>query len=335
MDTTYFTAADPWSISARGGIGSALAACLRAAVAAPSIYNSQPWRLRVQQDTIELYADRERQLPVVDPNGRELAISVGAALLNLRVAILRHHRLPLIRLLPDPDRPDLAARVVLGPPAEPDLTVRALAEAIPRRHTNRRPFTRVAIPPEVLAELTAAALVEGGRLAVLDEEARRHVLGVVRSAEIRLRGDPSYRDELTTWTSGEPARSNGISRTGFGPWDALETLPLRDFGLTRPTEPRRSARFEPDPTLVVLSTAGDTPQQWLRAGQSLERLLLTATVRGLATTPMTQPLEIPELRELLTPAGGTGSPQVILRIGYGPASPSSTRRPLHEVLASE
>src|SRR5439155_14372007 len=74
MDTTYFTAADPWSISARGGIGSALAACLRAAVAAPSIYNSQPWRLRVQQDTIELYADRERQLPVVDPNGRELAI---------------------------------------------------------------------------------------------------------------------------------------------------------------------------------------------------------------------------------------------------------------------
>src|SRR6266536_5394033 len=335
MDTRYFTAADPWSISAGGGIGSALTACLQAAVAAPSIYNTQPWRLRVLRGAIELYADRERQLPVVDPHGRELAISVGAALLNLRVAILRHHRLPLTRLLPDPGQPDLAARVVLGPPAEPDLTIRALAEAIPHRHTNRRPFTRVTIPPEVLAELTAAALVEGGRLTVLDEPTRRDVLGVVRSAELRLRGDPTYRDELNTWTSGEPARDDGVSRTEFGPWDALETLPLRDFGLTRPTEPRRSAQFEPDPTLVVLSTVGDSSDLWLRAGQSLERLLLTATVRGLATTPMTQPLEIPELRELLTPAGGGRSPQVILRIGYGPASPTSTRRPLHEVLVSE
>jgi hypothetical protein len=225
--------------------------------------------------------------------------------------------------------------VVLGPPTRPDATVRALAQAVPRRHTNRRPFTDVTVPPEVVAELTAAALVEGGRLTVLDEGARREVLGLVRSAEARLRADPRYQAELTRWTTGETERADGISRTEFGPWDALETLPLRDFGLTRRTEPRRSARFEPDPTLVVLSTGGDSPEQWLRAGQALERVLLTATVRGLATTPMTQPLEIPALRELLTPAGGTDSPQVILRVGYGPASPTSARRPLHEVLISE
>jgi hypothetical protein len=127
-------------------------------------------------------------------------------------------------------------------------------------------------------------------------------------------------------------RPDGVARTEFGPWDALETLPLRDFGLTRPNEPRRTAQFEPDPTLVVLSTAVDTPEQWLRAGQSLERTLLTATVRGVASTPMTQPLEIPELRELLTPPGGITFPQAILRLGYGPAGPSSSRRPLEEVL---
>jgi nitroreductase len=334
MDIHKVTA-DPWSVDTDGTLGTALDGCLRAAVAAPSIYNSQPWRFHVGRGFIDLHADDSRRLDVVDPGGRELAISLGAALLNLRVAILHHHRLPLTVLLPDPDRPDLAARVTVGPAALPDATVSALAEAIPRRHTNRRPFTGVGIPPEVLDELAAAARVEGGALTVLDEASRREVLTVVRTAEVRLRQDPRYRAELTAWTSAEPQRPDGIPRTDFGPWDALETLPLRDFGLTRPTEPRRTARFEPDPTLVVLCTPTDTPEQWLRAGQALERMLLTATVRGLATTPMTQPLEIPELRALLTPPGGVSSPQVLLRIGYGPASPVSSRRPLDEVLIRE
>jgi nitroreductase len=331
MDVQPVTA-DPWSVDTGGTLGTALTECLTAAISAPSIYNSQPWRFRLGHGFIDLYADDSRRLPVVDPAGRELAISVGAALLNLRVAILCHHRIPLVRLLPDPHQPRLAARITLGPPTRPDATVLALAAAIPRRRTNRRPFTSVPIPPEVLEELTTAASIEGGQLAVLDETARREVLAVVRSADIRLRNDPRYRDELTAWTSSDPGHDDGVARTEFGPWDAVETLPLRDFGLTRPTEPRRSAQFEPDPTLVILSTAKDGPEQWLRAGQSLERVLLTATVRGLASTPMTQPLEIPELRELVSPDTGTSVAQVILRLGYGPACPASSRRPLREVL---
>src|SRR5262249_13674411 len=151
-------------------------------ISAPSIYNTQPWRFGLGHGFIDLYADHGRRLSTVDSSGRELTISVGAALLNLRVAILRHHRLPLVRLLPEPQRPDLAARVTLGPAARPDATVQALAAAIPRRHTNRRPFTSVTIPTEVLAELAAAARIEGGHLAVLEEAARREVLGLVRSA---------------------------------------------------------------------------------------------------------------------------------------------------------
>lgn len=331
MDSKNLTA-DPWAIDSDGTIGTALTACLRAAIAAPSVFNTQPWRFHVGHRYVDLFADRTRQLTYVDRSGRELAISLGAALFNLRLAILRHHRLPLTRLLPDPGQPDLVARVTMGPPTEPDATVIALADAIPRRHTNRRPFAGVPIPPEVIEELVAAAHIEGGTLTVLDEAARREVLGVVRSAEVRLRSDPIYRDELNRWTSSETDRPDGVSRTEFGPWDAMETLPLRDFGFTRPTEPRRTAYFEPDPTLIVLSTNADTPEQWLRAGQSLERTLLTATVRGLATTPMTQPLEIAELRALLSPADGIRVPQVILRIGYGPASPSAARRPLGDVL---
>ena len=83
---------------------------------------------------------------------------------------------------------------------------------------------------------------------------------------------------------------------------------------------------------MVLSTAGDTPQQWLRAGQALERVLLTATVQGLATTPLSQPLELPRLRLLMTDRDVSAYPQVVLRIGYGPAGVPSPRRPLDDVV---
>src|SRR5215831_583051 len=129
-----------WSVGADGTLGAALDACLRAAVAAPSIHNSQPWRFVVRPGGVDLYADRSRKLGVVDPRGRELAISLGAALLNLRVAILRHGRMPVTRLLPDTGEPDLVAAVRLGPPVDPDPTVRVLADAIPHRRTSRRPF---------------------------------------------------------------------------------------------------------------------------------------------------------------------------------------------------
>ena len=307
-----------------------VAECLLSAAAAPSIHNTQPWRFALPPGGVEVYADGSRRLSVVDPRGRELTISLGAAVLNLRVAILRHGRVPITRLLPDPSRPDLVAEVRLGTPVEPDSTVRALARAIPLRHTNRRPFTRVTIPPEVLGELVAAAEVEGASLAVADDLARDQLLSLVRSADRTLRTEPGYRAELTDWTTTDPLRTDGVPRYAFGPWDALETLPLRDFGLTRPAEPRRSAHFEAKPTIVVLSTPGDGPDQWLRAGQALERVLLTATLRGVASTPMSQPLEVPRLRQLLRT--GASYPQVVLRIGYGPGAVGTPRRPLAEVL---
>jgi nitroreductase len=323
--------ADPWSVAAFDLPSSPLRACLEAAIAAPSIHNTQPWLFALRPGGVDVYADDSRRLSVVDPHGRELAISVGAAVLNLRVAILHHGRVPITRLRPDPSRPRLVAEVRLGAPAEPDSTVRSLARAIPLRRTNRRPFTRVTIPPEVLAELVAAAEVEGASLAVADNHARDHLLSLVRSADRALRAEPGYRAELTEWTTTDPLRTDGVPRSAFGPWDALETLPLRNFGLTRPAEPRRAAHFEAKPTIVVLSTRGDGPDEWLRAGQALERVLLTATLRGLAATPMSQPLEVPRLRELLTHPRG-GAPQVLLRLGYGPTTAATPRRPVGDLL---
>jgi nitroreductase len=310
----------------------ALLSCVRAAVAAPSLHNSQPWRFRIRDGGIDVYADWSRQLEVIDPSGRELLISVGAAVFNLRVAMLRQGWTPVGRVWPEPDEPDLVARIRAGPAAVRDPAVDALAAAIPRRHTNRRPFDRVVVPAAILDELTEAAAREGAALSVADGVGRTAILSLVRTAEQRLRSQGRYRAELTYWTRPSHTRREGVPPQAFGPWAALEILPLRDYGLTQPQLQRHDEPFEPYPTILVLSTNGDSTHQWVRAGQALQRVLLVATVHDLAATPMSQPLEIPELRDLVTDTRSGRWAQLILRVGYGPPTAVTPRRPLSEVL---
>jgi hypothetical protein len=306
--------------------------CVRAAIAAPSLHNSQPWRFRIRDGGVDVFADRRRQLQVIDPSGRELMISIGAALFNLRLAVRNQLRVPVLRLLPDPAEPDLVARLTPGPPARPDAAVAALAGAIPLRHTNRRPFARTVIPADVLDRLMAAAKVEGAALAVAGPVGRGAILSLVRTAEERLRSEGVYRAELTEWTRPVRSRRDGVPPSSVGVWDALEVLPMRDFGLTQPWLQRPVAQFEPFPTIVVLSTDGDTVGDWLRAGQALQRVLLAATIDRLSATPLSQPLEVAGLRELLTDTGTGRWAQMILRIGYGQPAASTPRRPLADVL---
>jgi nitroreductase len=321
-----------WAAGPNGAPGAAMTACLTDAIAAPSIHNSQPWRFRiVSAGTVEVWADRARRLPVIDPANRELLISVGAALFNLRVAVLARGRTPLVMLFPQPDEADLIARLTVGPAHRPDATVAALAHAIPLRHTNRRPLRPIEVPDHVVGDLIAAARVEGGQLTVMDKRGRDAVLGLVRSANYWQRENPRYVTELAQWT-GRRDEPDGIPATAFGPWDALETMPMRDFGQAYPKQPRRHATFETDPTIAVLYSGGDGDRQWVRTGQALERVLLTATVRGLATTPMSSVVEVPQLRSLLTDNEQVRTPQIVLRLGYGDPTGPSPRRPLADVV---
>ena len=263
-----------------GQIGRVTRECLETAVLAPSVHNSQPWRFRVHPRGIDVLVDRSRQLAVIDPGGRELLISVGAAVLNLRVAILGHGRVPILRVLPDRGEPDLVARVTLGPVAVPDPTVHALLAAIPRRHTNRRPFTAAAVPRAVTDELVAAAAAEGATLAITDPIGRDAILGLAATAEEWQRAEAGYRDELTSWTVPPYGRHDGVPAHAFGPHDRYESVPLRDFALTQPELHRRDATFEAHPTVLVLRTTGDGPRDWQVRSTSVDLWAERRLTRG-------------------------------------------------------
>jgi nitroreductase len=319
-----------WSVDP---LGPALTACLNAAAAAPSVHNTQPWRFRLRPNRVDLMLDPDRRLYAIDPDGREAYISIGAALLNLRIAILAAGRVPIMLLQPEHDEPDLLASVMIGGTHRPDATVRSLASAIDKRRTNRRPFRDIEVRDEVIDQLAAAARVEGAALVAADPITRTALLGLIRTAYDRQQEDPGYVAELGRWAHTDAGRRDGVPARSFGPIDDGGVLPIRDFGLAQPTVLRRHARFESAPTIVAIYTNGDTPLYWLRAGLAMERVLLTATVRGVANTPMTAPTEVPEIGSLLSSPGYPRTVQVILRLGYGDLCPATPRRPLGDVIA--
>ncbi|GAA2607855.1 Acg family FMN-binding oxidoreductase [Paractinoplanes durhamensis] len=304
--------------------------CVRLATAAPSLHNSQPWRFGIRGMEVDVYADPGRRLRVLDPTGREQLISVGAALLNLRLAIRRAGYRCDFDLFPEPEQGDLVARVTVGHPARPSPIVTTLAGAIERRHTNRFPFAGAPVPDDVLDELRVAARREGAFLAVAHPAARKAILTMARSADRLLRHHPGYQPELARWTG---PGDDGVPPWAAGPADPLATVPLRDFA-ERAAGPRQRVKFEPNPSILLLATRSDHWPDWVRSGQALQRVLLTATSHYLATMPISQPVEIPDLRRrLLAPSSGLHV-QMLLRIGYADPAFATPRRPVADVLLS-
>lgn len=305
---------------------------LDAAVAAPSMHNTQPWRFRVLREarTIELHADPERALRYGDPDGRAVHIACGAALFNMRLAAAVAGREPVVQLLPDPDRPLLLATVRLAGPHRVQPAERELHAAIALRRTNRRPFSGRPVPPGVLAELADAASIEGAIVHILDHDEARRVLELVQDAARDQDADPAYRGELAQWAGGARDR-DGIPDSALGPRSPDGAAPVRDFTPGQPAH-RGYAWFEEAPQLAVLSTRFAGKVHWLRAGQALQRVLLTATGRGIAVSPLTQPLETGDAWLVRDPRSGSEQPQMILRIGYGLPVPPTPRRPAPEIL---
>ncbi|PVC92241.1 nitroreductase family protein [Streptomyces sp. CS131] len=310
------------------------------AVAAPSMHNAQPWKFthRSGSRRLSLYGDPDRTLPVGDPDQRALHIGCGAALLNLRVAAAHRGWTAVTELLPDPHDPWHLADVLLEEsPGATDLRLADLQPAVRRRRTSRLPFSDERIPPEIWDELSAAALLEGVRLIVPGTWHADAVMDLVHDAELLESASDAMRAEIITWTrtgrAGEGPATEGVPSYAFGPRQHGTTAPVRDFDVPHSSPARAAAVFEERPQTALLGTAADLPVDWLRAGQGMERVLLQATLDGLATSLISQPLEWPELRDLARdPRSRTGFVQMVFRFGYGPMGPATPRRPVSEVL---
>lgn len=315
-----------------------IADLLMTAGRAPSLHNSQPWTFSIEPQAIELYAEPSRSPRIADPDGRELRVGCGAALFNLQLALLGHGIRPIVTILPDHERPNLLAVVRAGGRREPTPVQRDLLRAVGLRRTNRRPFAATPVATPDLHVLRRAALDEGAWLHVVEDPAQRTALcEIAARANREQAADPAFRAELAAWCVTAPERLDGVPVQASGPLpEPQDDWVLRDFTAGAGGDRLPGKDFEKDPTIAVLSAHLSGPSAEVQVGQALQRVLLAATVAGLATSFLSHVVEVPSTREELRRLiGGTRPPQAVLRIGHGWPVTAPPRRDVGDLLTPD
>lgn len=305
---------------------------LRYAVLAPSGHNTQPWSFRIVPEGVEVYADDSRRLPIADPLDRELLLSIGAAIMNLRVAAAHFGYQSTVSY--GDDQP--VAVVALRETCAPDERLAALFSAIPKRRTNRTAFEPREIEPAALERLCDYAEEQAELVRFVVPHDRSRAAELVAEADRLLMANEAWRAELAGWVRpNDGAPGDGMCGDAFGipgPLAALAPWMVRSFDMG-------SARAKHDRELVeqaaglIVITADDDRTSLLRAGEALEGLLLTLTSVGLQYAFVNQPLEVEALRgQMWSLLRSPKPPQLMIRIGYAPALPRPMpRRPVGEV----
>ena len=302
---------------------------------APSVFNTQPWAWRITGDAMELLADPDRRVDSIDPEGRLLLLSCGAALHHARTALNAAGWSATVERLPDPQRPGLLARIRLGHEVPPDPENQRMAAAIRRRHTDRRAFGDRPVPGTELTKLRRFVEAEGAYLHVVRPDQIAMLAISTELAAGAERDDAAYRADLHQWTSRPSFTGDGVPpSTAVLP--ELRRVPVRDFAPDTTAGLEAGAAHDQGAAYVVLFGGGDQPIDLLRAGEALSALLLLATADGLACAPLSDAVEVAWPHEMLRGLlAGLGEPYLMVRLGYLPdreSLPPTPRRDPRDVI---
>jgi hypothetical protein len=307
---------------------------VRYATLAANGHNTQPWRFAIIENAIEIHPDYVRRLPVVDPNDRELWISLGCALENLIVAARAAGYAPEVTY---PDAADFI-HVHLPtdiPQADP------LFDAIPLRQNTRSEYDGQPIEHDDLDQVQALPLEPGVALRFVTNQAEQEmVLEYVNQGNLSQYADEAFLAELMHWLRFNKkealASLDGLySRCSGNPEVPRWLGQMFVAGLTPQQQADADAeKLRSSPGAVVVASESDDRTAWVRTGQVYERMALKMTSLNIKSAFLNQPIEVAEVRGQFQSAIGLGDalPQLLVRFGHAAPMPRSLRRPVEQVL---
>lgn len=310
---------------------------LRFAVLAPSSRNTQPWMFRITPSGVDVYADYSRRLITIDPDNRELLMSVGAAITNFRIAAAHFGFTASVRYHAQPEH-DRVASITVCETCLPDPHLSSLFAAIPRRHTNRAIFDRKPIDPQAWSRVCGVLdrFPETFKTVLPDE--KHQAAELIDYAERVQMTRPALRAEVADWiraddglhTDGIPAEVFGVPRflASGASWF------VRQFEAGAWHGPR-DRRLADSASELLIVCADDDRVSLLQAGEALEHLLLTITGAGLQYSFLNQAIEVKSLRERVKMLADSKIPaQLLIRIGTAlPVDQMTPRRTVGSVIA--
>ncbi len=308
---------EAWQVSPKPepSLGGRVRQAIAYATLAPSIRNCQPWAWQVRegpkQARIEL---RQRTLehPLIDPDGRFVRISLGAAVAGFELAAKNLG----LELQAQPAAKDgIAAWVAALAPADAPLPAGEqhwLFQCMHKRRTHRGQLAARPPSERLLERLQAMAADQGCGLCLVSGRARNLVAATIAEGFARLDVDEAMRADAKRWHF--PAAAPQPVGTAHSPIAASFAHDPGDGEL-------RAAHggdeiLAGSPVLTVLTTPEDGPGAWHQAGMALMHIQLRGRVDHLWMSPLNAPLFEPSLRRRLATISG-GVPQMVLRMGHG------------------
>lgn len=271
---------------------------VRAAILAANPHNTQPWRFRVTPTSIDLFADRARNIGTIDPYLREMHIGLGCALENLLLAAPATGFAYDLDLLPNPADATHVASVRLKPQT---ASASALYEAIQHRHTNRGAYDSRAVSAAVLEEMQAL----GSDLPlvtvkwIVSPDARRQLGELIVQATQAIIADREQSRDSAAWFRGDwheiQARRDGLTvdAQALPGWlriaaKVLPPVPQEQadsiwLKATREVQVATAAAFG----IVMARDAADNASR-IQGGRLWQRMQLYGQTKGIAMQPLNQ-----------------------------------------------
>ncbi|WP_312419121.1 Acg family FMN-binding oxidoreductase [Anaerospora hongkongensis] len=326
------------------GLEGGLAEVLYLAALAPSGHNTQPWTVTVITSRHWLIGtDSSRWLPAVDPQNREMMISLGAFLENLAAAARSQGYEAEIQILAQSTTDQVIAAVKLYKRSDADPS---LIRQIQLRRTVRSNFLPQKIADEDRQRIALGETDNNLYYASGSQESRSLAEATALANEIQVYRDAAQA-ELAGWIrwSNEDCRKygnglipetmeiEGVSRwyvKNFYTYQSVLTKEFREATIQRVNEQVKAGGG-----WLVLTSKDVTVVELIRTGRNLQRIWLKLRERNLALHPMTQALEEAATAKALPAALGiTSNIQLVLRIGYVShyPDPVSPRMPLQSII---
>jgi hypothetical protein len=270
----------------------------------------------------------------VDPQHRELWISLGCALENLLVAARASGLAPEVTY---PDSMDVI-RVDLTPDTP---QANPLFDAIPLRQNTRSEYDGQLIVTADFDQIQALPLEPGiSSYFITNPGGMETVLDYVNQGSLSQYADTAFVDELIEWLRFNKkdalAAMDGLYSVCSGNPEVPGWLGRMFVAGTKPEQQADSdaQKLRSSPAAVVIASEGDDKTAWVRTGQVYERLALKSTSLNVKSAFLNQPIEVGSLRLQFQSALGLGvsMPQLLLRLGYADAMPKSLRRSVDAVL---
>jgi hypothetical protein len=319
----------------RGDASAVQRELVRYATLAPSSHNTQCWKFGIEARAITILPDLARRCPAVDPDDHHLFVSLGCAAENL-VQAARAHGLSALASL---DGSRNALRIALEPAA---AHATPLFQSIPQRQSTRAEYDGRPLSGDDLRALESAAAGDGVQLILLTgKPALENVLAFVQQGNGAQMNDKAFVDELKAWirfSAGDAVRrGDGLYTAASGNPSVPGWLGRLLFGafFTEKGENDKYARHvRSSAGIAVFVGPSDDTAGWIAVGRSYQRFALQATVLGVRTAHLNQPVEVAALRPSFASSLGVPGrrPDLVVRFGRGPTLPPSLRRPLQAVL---